>query len=47
MSHPFEWFCKEIKQVLDTGDMFYIDKTTVHTVMNEVNVDVDMLHVVV
>lgn len=47
MSHPFERFCKEIGWVFDTGDVFYIHETTIHTVMNEVNADVDVFHAVV
>ena len=47
MSHPFKRFCKEIGWVFDTGDVFYSYEATIHTVTNEVNVDVDVFHVVV
>ena len=47
MSHPFERFCKEIRWVFDTGDVFYIHEMTIHTVTNEVNADVDVFHAVV
>ena len=47
MSHSFEWFCEEIGRILDTRDVFDVDEMAIDTVMNEVNVEVDVFHPVV